>query len=223
MLGGAKRRCLLVDRNADGTFSTQSLDLSESDMFGFGQEDELVARSVGHYVEWENRLYETEIMPGPDWMDLRLVQTQNLARNKVSLPKAITRITVAGKNGAVTSQPVNGMIELPVGLYRVNNWLAERKDEKGNCWKLQGHSFSETVDFRVFTGRPTSLALGEPVYSSLEHVIVGQREHRFKGPSLKGCWGEAIDVFKNEQGMSLQLRINGERDPYDRTFTFEYG
>jgi len=223
MVGATERPCLLVDRNADGIFTTQSLDLTESDMLGFGQEDDRIVRSVGRYVELENGLYETEIISGNGWMDLRLVPTQNLARNRVSLPKAITGIAVVGKNGSFTRQAANGMIELPVGMYRVNTWLIERKDEKGDCWTLQGHSFSETVDFRVYTGRPTSVSLGEPIYSTLENVIVGQREHRFKGPSLKGRWGEVIDVFKNEESMSLQLRIKGPESQYDRTFTFEYG
>jgi hypothetical protein len=223
MVGDTKRRCLWVDKNADGTFTTQLLDHSRSDIFGFGQGDEFIVRSVGRYVELDNKLFETEMSPGEDCMNLRLMPAETTARGRVSLPKAIRRIAVAGKNGSFTAQPANGIVELPVGRYRVYEWLAERKDDKGDSWRLQGHSFGEALDFEVLEQRPTSISLGEPIYSTLEAVMSAEKTHSFMGAKLTGRWGEVIDVFKNQERMSLQLRVNGERDLYDRIFTFEYG
>jgi hypothetical protein len=222
-VGEAKNRCRLFDKNADGTFDGRSLNLSKCDLISFGDEDSRITRFVGNYIELDGALYALENIHSGDHVKVNLTLAEDVKLGKIRLPENITEFAAGGENGLFTVRPIKGVANLPVGKYCINHWVIERKDEKGDKWTLRGHSFGESGIFEVTEKGEMTLAVGEPLLTSLEQVIQKDVVFSFTGPKLNGLLGEDIDLTCGEDTPRLQLRIRDEDDSYDRTFTFEYG
>jgi len=222
-VGTEKQRCLLVDKNADGTFDTKSPDLSESDLIAFGEEDNRIACSVGEYVKLDGNLYSLWITRGRDSMKVSLIPAINVPFGTIRLPQSITEFVAGGENGLFTFRPNEGLAKFPAGTYCIYRWVTEQKDEQGRQWTLTGHSFGDSGIFEVSEGRQTTLSVGEPIFTSLEKISQKDGAFSFINPNLKGRLGEDIDLSCNEDDLRLQLHIKSKNGSYDRTFTFEYG
>lgn len=222
-LSGAKKRCLLVDKNADGTFDTKSPDLSESDLIAFGEEDNRIACSVGEYVELDGNLYSLRITRSRDSMKVSLIPAINVPFGTIRLPHSITEFVAGGENGLFTFRPNEGLAKFPAGTYCIYRWVTEQKDEQGRQWTLTGNSFGDSGIFEVSEGRQTNLSVGEPILTSLEQVSQKDAVYSFINPKLKGRLAEEINLACNEDSLRTQLRIRSTDGSYDRTFTFEYG
>ena len=223
MLSGVKKRCLLVDKNADGTFDTKSPKLNECDLIGFGEEDGRITRFIGNYIELDGRLYRPEITRDGDHMNVNLMLAENVQFGKIRLPENIMEFAAAGENGLFAVRPIKGVAKLPVGKYCIDHWVIEHKDEKSNKWTLRGHSFGDSGIFDVSEGRQTTLSVSEPIFTSLEQVSQKDAAYSFINPKLKGRLAEEINLACNEDDLRLQLHIKSKDGSYDRTFTFEYG
>ncbi|MHC4535612.1 MAG: carboxypeptidase regulatory-like domain-containing protein [Planctomycetota bacterium] len=222
-VSGAKKRCLLVDKNSDGTFDTKSPNMSESDLIAFGEEDQRIVRTVGEYVELDGNMYCLGINRGLDSMKVSLIPAKEVLFGTIRLSKSITKFTAVGQNGLFTVHPNEGLAKLPVGTYCIDNWITEQKDEQGNKWTLKGHSFGDSGIFQVSEGRQTALSVGEPIFTSLEQANQEDDVFNFINPKLYGQLSEEINLNCNEDDLRLLLHIKSKDHSYNRTFTFEYG
>lgn len=222
-VGTQKQRCLLADKNADGTFDTKSPDLSESDLIAFGEEDNRIACSLGEYVELDGNLYSLRITRGRDSMKVSLIPAINVPFGTIRLPQSITEFVAGGENGLFTFRPNEGLAKFPAGTYCIYRWVTEQKDEQGRQWTLTGHSFGDSGIFEVSEGLQTNLSVGEPILTSLEQVSQKDAVYSFMNPKLKGRLAEEINLACDKDDTRLQLHIKSKDGSYDRTFTFEYG
>jgi protocatechuate 3,4-dioxygenase beta subunit len=222
-VGTQKHRCLLADKNSDGTFDTKSPKLNECDLIGFGEENVRITRFIGNYIELDGRLYRPEITRDGDHMNVNLMLAENVQFGEIRLPENIMEFAAAGENGLFAVRPIKGAAKLPVGKYCIDHWVIEHKDEKSNKWTLRGHSFGDSGIFDVSEGRQTILSVGEPIFTSLEQVSQKDAVYSFINPKVKGRLGEDIDLACNEDDLRLQLHIKSKDGSYDRTFTFKYG
>jgi hypothetical protein len=222
-VGDVQRHCLLVDKDGNGTFDTKSLNLADCDLIAFGEEDDRIVRFVGDFVEIDGVLYRLDVARDGEYMNVNLTPPEDVKFGILKLHEDITEFAAGGENGLFTVKPTNGVAKLPVGKYRIDHWLIERKDEKGKKWTLRGHSFNKSGIFEVSEGRETKLAVDEPIMSSLEKVTKEGVRYSFINPSLHGRLGESLDLARNDDHVPAQLRIRSKDGSYDRSFAFEYG
>ena len=216
-------RCLLVDKNADGTFATRSSDLLSADLTGLGDEEHRTALVLGRYVALEGRFYEVRIAEDRQSVRVDFAQAAGVSCGVIRLPESIGELVVAGENGCFAFRPKNGVVRLPTGTYQIVRWRTERADVQGRRWTLTGHSFDDSARVEVAVDGETSLTVGEPVLSSLEQIGGTASPYSFHGPKLTGRLGETVDLDCDAANPGLSLRIRADDRSYDRTFTFEYG
>lgn len=222
-IAGEATRCLLVDKDADGTFATYSSDPASTDLIGLGDEEHRTAYPLGRCVAIRGGFYEVRIAQGREHVKIDFTQVQNLPCGAVRLPVSVGELTIAGENGCFTLVPQGGLVRLPAGAYRVIRWRSERNDEQGHRWTLTGHSFDGPTQIEVTANRETDLAVGEPVFTSLQQIRGTTPPYRFEGPRLTGRWGETVALECDGPAARSALRIRADDGSYDRTFTFEYG
>ena len=219
-VGGAKKHCVLIDQNANGAFDDKSLNASESDRIRIGKKGDQDARFVGNFIEVDGELYRPEI--ARDGAYIKLTKAKDVKFGNIRLPETVTELTAVGENGLFTLKPEKGSCSLPVGEYRINYWIIERKDEQGNRWKLQGSAFHKNGLFEVDDGSQTELDIGEPLICTLETRTSGS-SYSFNR-ILKGRLDERIKLTRNgSQPRAPKLHIKNKDGTYDRTFSFEYG
>jgi len=222
-VAGAKTRCLLVDRSADGTFATRSSDPMLADLMGLGDEEHRTAHVLGKYVVLKDEFYEVQVVEGHECIRVDFTPAATLPCGVIRLPEGISELVVAGENGCFTLHPNDGAVRLPAGTYQLIRWQAERNDEQGRRWTLTGHSFDDSTRVEVTANGETCLTVGEPVVTSLEQVRGMEPPYSFHGPKLMGRLGETVDLDCDAADARLALRIRAADGSYDRTFTFEYG
>jgi len=220
-VGGVKKHCVLIDKNANGTFNDQSLNAADCDRIRFGQNGERDATLfAGNYLELDGVLYQPEI--ARDGAYIKMSKAEDVKFGNVRVPQSITEFSVGGENGLFAFKPKERSGSLPVGKYRINHWVAERKDEQGNQWKLQGSAFNNNGLFEVTEGGQVHLDIGEPFICTLETSNSGLR-HSFNR-KLKGHFGERILLTRNgDRPPAPRLRIKNRDGTYDRIHSFEYG
>ena len=113
-------------------------------------------------------------------------------------------------------------MSLPVGKYRVRDWLIERKDDQGQSWKLKGTGFTTRTSFDITGEEPTEVSIGEPIISE---VSARQSKGVFSfRQELRGQLDERIELTRaGEQPQAPKLRIKNADGTYDRTYSFSYG
>ena len=219
-VGGAKKHCVLIDYNTNGTFDDKSLEASRCDRIRIGKKGSQDTSFVGNYIEVDGELYRPEI--ARDGAYIKLSRAKDVKFGNIRLPESITEFTACGENGLFTLKPEKGAGSLPVGKYRINSWAVEREDEKGAQWKLQGSGISEKGVFDITADKETELSVGEPIVSTL-NAGVREGTHSFNY-SMKGRDGERIELTRNgARPQAPKVHIKSKDGTYDRTFSFQYG
>ena len=215
-----KKHCVLFDGNANGTFNDKSLNAWESDRIRIGESSSQDASFVGNYIMIDDKLYEPQI--ARDGACITLAEAKDVKYGLVRLPESVTQLSAGGENGSFIVKPENETASLPVGKYRITNWIVERKDDKGTQWKLQAAWSGGKGDFEITKAKEATLDIGEPIQSSLTSSL---REgiHYFS-QSLNGRDGERITLTRNgAQPQAPKLNIKSKDGTYDRTYSFSYG
>ena len=113
--------------------------------------------------------------------------------------------TCARKLRRCGSRVENGSGTLPVGKYRINQWILEHEDKKGRKWKLQGESASDKGDFNITTDNETKLSIGEPIVSKLQ---VNKRDSGYSfNQNLEGKFGERARDLARESAEQGELLV----------------
>ena len=219
-VAGAKKHCVLIDQNVNGTFNDKSLDASQCDRIRIGEKDSRDTRFVGNYIEVDGTLYRPEI--ARDGAYIKLAKAEDVKFGDIQLPETITDFAAGGENGLFILKPEKGAGSLPVGKYRIEHWAIERKDEKGGQWKLKGSEFSEKGIFDVTQDKKAELSIGEPIICMLP---VRQTDSGYSfNRILKGRLDERIELTRSgARPRAPKLNIKSKDGTYDRTFSFEYG
>jgi len=219
-VAGAKKCCMLIDYNGNGTFNDKSLNSSQCDRIRIGEKGTRDTGYVGNYIEIDDVLYRTEI--ARDGAYIKLSKADDVKFGTVRLPDTITEFSAGGENGLFTFKAEKGAGSLPVGKYRVNSWTIERKDEKGRKWELQGRAYTSEGDFEVTADKEAELSIGEPIISTLKATKSGSG-YSFS-QNLQGRLGERIALTRNgARPPAPKLHIKNKDGTYDRLFSFEYG
>jgi hypothetical protein len=217
---GVKKRCVLVDYNANGTFNDTSPDPEQCDRIRIGEMDVPNMLLVGKYLDLDGTLYEPEI--SRDGAFVKFARAEGAKYGAVRLAETVSGFSAGGENGQFTLRPRDGVARLPIGKYRVTEWTVERKDDSGAQWRLQGAGVSGVNAFEVSETEEAALEIGEPIVAVVQAT---EREgtHSFS-QSLKGRHGERITLTRNgAQPQAPRLNIKNKDGTYDRTFSFSYG
>lgn len=220
VVAGEKKHCVLIDQNANGTFDDKSIRFHKSDRVRIGKKPARNSRYVGNYIESDGKLYRLAI--ARDGAYVKLTPAEDAKFGDINLPECITSFAVGGKNGSFTRKMKNGTAKLPVGKYRLDHWTIDRKDEKGDKWKLKGRRFGDQGVFDVTESGPANLTVGEPVICTL---TMKKKKNQYSfSHKLKGKLDERVEITRNgSRAKAPKLHIKCEEAEYDRTFTFEYG
>lgn len=217
---GVKKQCMLIDYNANGTFNDKSLESNKSDRIQIGTKGKKKAFFVGNYIEIDDKIYRLEATR--DGASIKLAAADDVAFGKIQVPEMITEFAAAGENGLFMRKPDNGIVELPLGKYRINRWSIERKDNAGNNWKLDGSGFSEKGIFEVKKTEEIKVTIGEPIISSLDVQI--RSETLYFRLNMEGQLDESITITRNgARPPAPKLCIKSEDGKYERTYDFRYG
>ena len=219
-LADSKKHCVLIDYNVNETFNDKSLNPVEYDRIRIGNKDSQDTRYVGNFIEVDGALYQPEI--ARDGAYVKLTKAEDVKFGNIRLPQTITEFSAGGENGLFKLKLENGIGSLPVGKYRINQWIIEREDEKERKWKLQGSRASDKGDFDIVADKETELSVGEPIVSRLQ---VNKRESGYSfNQDLEGRFGERIALNRNgSRPPAPKLHIKNKDGNYDRSFSFEYG
>lgn len=221
-VGGATKRCLLIDHNVNGAFNDKSRDYSQSDRVRIGEQTSSDGGAVGNYVEVDNKLYQVDI--ARDGASIALSEAKDVPYGTVRLADNITTVVVSGENGSFIRKPEKGIIKLPVGDYGIDSWRIARKDNAGMNWEMkgtppQGGPYSTLT---LAQGKEQSLPFGEPIYS-LVQVSKSDSVYSFE-QKLEGRQGERIVLTRNgSQPPPPRLHIRNKDGAYDRSLSSEYG
>ncbi|MFB0555854.1 MAG: hypothetical protein ACETWQ_21320 [Phycisphaerae bacterium] len=217
-VAGAKKHCMLIDYNGNGTFNDKSLNYSECDRIRIGKKGTRDTGYVGNYIEIDDTLYRTEI--ARDGAYIKLVKAEDVKLGTVRLPETITEFSAGGENGLFTFKPENAAASLPVGKYRINSWKIERKDEKGKKWELQGRSYSEKGDFEISEGTEISLEIGEPVTGNLLVSLNAETENYEFEKSVRGRLGEYVNLTSSGQSVSnlWKMHAKNKEGTFEKTY-----
>lgn len=217
---GIKKHCVLFDYNANGTFNDKSLEADESDRIRVGELNSRATSFVGNYIEVDDKLYRPEI--ARDGAYVKLTKAEGVKFGNIRLPELIAEFSAGGENGLFTLKPENRIVSLPVGKYRVSNWVVEREDDKGTQWKLIGTQYRRKGYFDIAEDKEAQLSIGEPIISTLE-ASFREGTHYFN-QSLRGRDDERIELTRNgARPQAPKLNIKSEDGEYDRTYSFRYG
>ena len=218
---GVKKHCVLFDFNANGTFNDKSLNARECDRIRIDKEGVEGIRFVGNFIDVDGTLYRPEI--ARDGAFIKLMKANDVRTGEVRVPEAITRFTAGGENGLFILKPKKGIASLPVGTYRINEWMHERKDEQGTPWRLKGGGFFDKgLVIDVVADKAAELSIGEPVISTLS-ASSRQGTYRFRY-NMAGRNGERIELTRNgARPRAPKLHIKSKDGTYDQTYSFQYG
>ncbi len=219
-VGREEKYCVLIDQNVNGTFDDKSLNAHESDRIQIGRKGRRDTSFVGKYIEIDDKLYSLEV--ARDGAYIKLSRAEDVTFGDIRLPRTITDFAGGGENGLFIRKPEKGAAKLPVGKYRIDSWAIERKDEKGDRWRLEGRWFGQKGVFDVAETEETELTIGEPIISTLE--AQDRRGTHYFSQNLAGQLGERIELTCNgTRAPAPKLHIKSSDGNYDRSFSFEYG
>jgi hypothetical protein len=219
-VAGTKKYCVLIDQNANGTFNDKSHEAYKSDRIRIGKKGSRDTRFVGNLIEIDDELYQPEI--AKDGAFVILNKAEDVKSGNIRISPKITEFSAGGENGLLKVKLKNGTGSLPVGKYRVNQWIIEKEDEKNRKWMLKGNSFSKQGDFEIKSDKEIELSVGEPIVTTLD---IHEEDSRYSfRQTLKGRMGERIELTCNNTRPSPpKLRIKNKDGTYERTYNFRYG
>jgi hypothetical protein len=220
-VGNKEKKCVLFDRNCNGTFDDKHANYRRADKIRVGETTDIASTIVGNYLDVDGKLYRPEI--ARDGAYIILTEAKDVVFGKVQVPDNVTEFAIGGKNGLFDIDLENGVGQVPVGKYMVHQWIIEAEDDKNDKWQLIGSSFRNNTLFDVNETKAAELDIGEPVLCDLEVRERGKREHIFVH-SLKGRMDENITLNCNGRRASApKIQIKNEEGSYLKTFNLEYG
>jgi hypothetical protein len=212
-VGQEKKHCVLIDRNANGTFDDKSLDPDDSDRILLGETGRQDIRFVGNYLQTDNQMYRLEV--AQDGVYVKLSRAENVTFGNILLPASTVEFSAGGQNGLFTFKPEKGRCKLPVGKYRIAHWAVERRDEKGKRWRLESR-FGGRADFNVSEADEIDLKIGELVIR-IPEVVKEENNYNFYFV-LQGRMGERLELTCNDKEVKGKLRIENKEGTFNRTF-----
>jgi len=207
-VAGAKKYCMLIDYNGNGTFNDKSINYNECDRIRIGVKGTRDTGYVGNYIEIDDVLYHTEI--ARDGAYIKLSKADDVKFGTVRLPDTITEFAAGGENGLFTFKPENSTGSLPVGKYRINSWKIERKDEKGKRWEVQGRAYTPQGDFEITEGAEKSLEIGEPLRGNLQVRFNAETENYEFEKNVRGRMGEYLTLTRGGQRVSNLWKMHAK-------------
>ena len=180
-------------------------------------------------------LFQFEIPEGAEVIEIKDLQpiplTLDEARAQADfsllvpayVPEGVTQFSAGGENGLFILKPEQGIASLPIGKYRINEWMLEQKDENDTPWRLKGAGRSGRGQlFDVAVDKVAELSIGEPVVSTLR-ASSRQGTYSFRY-DMAGRDGERIELTRNgARPRAPKLHIKSKDGTYDRTYSFQYG
>jgi len=219
-IGEQKKRCMLIDQNANGTFDDKSDNPYECDCIRIGDGDDLRTSFVGNEIVIGAVIYTAEI--ACDGAFIKLAAAEDSTYGTILLPETIDELQAKSGDTFFTIQPDKGTGRLPVGQYQIHLWRSKRKDEQGNVWTITGQDFGGNGRFEVNDSEQTKLEIGEPITSTMQIRKSGST-YSFSR-ILRGRFGESIVLIRNgSQPSPPKLNIKDTTGSYNRTYSFEYG
>jgi len=146
----------------------------------------------------------------------------DLPRGTVKIQEGLTAVVTNSHDESITIGPAQEPLQLPVGKYRIDYWVIERKDQEGNLWQLKGQPSGIKARLIVSESQPAAPAIGEPIISILSATKYDSG-YGF-GQYLKGRLGESIEIARNGQRPDApKLVISNKDGSYSETSDFRYG
>jgi hypothetical protein len=218
-IGGKKRRLNLIDGNVNGAFNDSAGDNADCDQVEV-ENDKAGQRYQGKLLEVDGQFYRFEA--ARDGAFVKIQKAEDVEFGQVKVPEAVSQIVVFGANGQFTRKPVKGQFSLPAGKYRVQDWVIDRKDEKGTAWHLTGYGPDDSAKFEVAAGKPATLAVGEPVFAKMDaRETSGNVSFSLR---FEGQYHESVQFTKGDQRPpGPKLTLASQNGTYRSTNTFEFG
>lgn len=212
--------CILLDFNGNGVFDDQSIDSYRADRIRIGSREKQSLQMVGRYLEVNETLYALDVARDGAFIVLDLAE--DVTYGQVKLPSTIISFGVGGPQGQFTKAPQDGIVKLPVGKYRIEQWTMERK-QGGTTWRMKGSRFREKGDFEVRANQPVDLKIGEPLTSKVN--VRKEATSYYFTQTVVGQLGESIDITQggNRPPQAPKLHIRSTEGKYERTYSFSYG
>jgi len=228
-LDGQTYRIALVDGNANGAFDDASMDPKEADLIaiGAGNRASVKERCVGKYIQVGGKVYH----PKPARMGgaVEFLPPEPFATGTVRLTGEAATLTLAGENGELSFDLVEGRAAFPVGKWMPKSWTLSRKDVEGASWTLEAVDFPAKTAFEVGDGRESVLDTGEPVNARTGWA--GYSEGVNGGPvkpvyffAIGGRIGEVVHATRDgKRPPAPVLHIRSADGAYDESVAFKYG
>jgi hypothetical protein len=218
---GVKKRIKLIDGNVNGSFNDIASDPYSCDRIQI-EGDKTPERFLGQMVEVDGKFFRVEA--ARDGAYVKVQKATNVVLGQVHVPEDISTFTAFGQNGHFVREPANGLVSLPVGHYKIVDWIINRKDDKGAAWTLTGSRFpANSAGFDIAADKTEVLEIGEPVQAVLSARDSGNRQIEF---SLKfeGRQQENITMLRGGQRPAgPKLLLADATGKLNTTNTFEFG
>jgi len=218
--------CMVVDSNSNGAFDDASTDFDRADRIWLAPKHKLGQRAergppdlrlVGKYVQIDGKLYSLVIARDGAWV--KLSRSDKVTVGSVRVPSGVNYFSAGGPAGLFEFKNVAGIVKLPVGTYRVDEWRTSQRDELGAVWEMIGRKFPDKGIFKVEPIKEIAIKVGEPA----THVSA-RREGRTHHFTLLGGLGERVSVRRDGREPKASTFLITSRDKsYHRRFSFEYG
>ena len=225
-VNGRQTRCILADANANGVFNDASKDSDQADRIRLlDLPAPFAVGRVGKFIQVDGNLYRLTV--APDGACVEIAPATDARCVRVTVPKSISRLSVAGDNGLLLFEPADGVVQLPPGSYRLNHWEAHKKDAAGVEWQIVANVLDREqaeIDLAAWSGPgAAALDIGEPLTSICGHSASGQT-HAFSNPCIRGRRNETIILTRQgQQPPPPTLLIVNADKTYEKRHSFEYG
>jgi len=219
-VGGKKRHVELIDANVNGIFNDPATHPDDCDRINV-EGDKAGERYLGKLLEVDDQLYRVEV--ARDGAFIKLQKAENVEMGQVRVPEGVTEFQAVGENGDFRRKPAKGEFSLPAGKYRINAWAIDRKDGRGESWRMSASGFSDAANFVVAAGKPTVLTVGEPVRIAM--VSNESRSEVSFSLRFQGRYNETVEIMRgnNQRPRAPQLTLTSLDGAYRYTNSFEFG
>jgi hypothetical protein len=217
---------MVVDSNSNGAFDDASTDFDQADRIWLAPQHKLGQRSkrgprdlrlAGKYVRIDGKFYRLVVARDGAWV--KLSRSDKVIIGSIRMPSGVNYFSAGGPAGLFVFENVAGIVKLPVGTYRVDEWRTSQRDELGAVWEMIGRKFPDKGIFNVAPNKETAVKVGEPA----THVSA-RREGRTHHFTLLGGLGERVSVRRDGRQPKAPTFVITSRDKsYHRRFSFEYG
>lgn len=221
-IGDKKCACVLYDANANGAFNDANDDFQQSDRIRLEVEGSPFSISrVGKYVQVGEAFYPLTVSADGASVSLSGPPPRFA---EVPVSQGVDYVSVGGVNGLYLLRPQGGKLRMPEGVYFLNSWQMQRKDNQGT-WLLTATLPAGKVKVQASAGKAALLALGEPLTTSMS---VGAPQAnggcQLFDPTISGPLGERISVTLNGQmPPAPTAKVYNADRTYTERLTFAYG